>query len=244
MVRFSFACAAAALSLAGCSPPEQAEALDVDVPPATINDETIADTAPDIIPEEPTLPTGYNASWGQFDFWSGEYPNGFAVTEAGISVMGHTEIRRDAEPTVSCPLPHKATYSPWNNERIESDKLEFASFVYQVPITINEDVTVDTYLGDVAVKLNLKAGDVLTYRTYLGEGYFMAEKDGDEYEIGQSDLPESTVFGDSPPDEEWLRVTCADDGSTRAWLRYEDAMAKAGIERYNYLGYGEAADLP
>ncbi len=244
MIRFTFACAATALSLSACSPTTDSDALDIDAPPPASGTEVAADIAPDIIPDGPTRTAGYDDNWAHFDFWSGEYPNGFAIAEAGVTVMGHAEINRDAEPTLACPLPHKATYSPWNGGRVETDQLEFISMVYQTPITINEDVTVDSYLGDVGVKLTLKAGDVLTYRTYLGEGYYMAEKDGDEYELGQSDLPESTVFGEGLPDEEWVRVTCADAAGRRAWLRYEDALATTGVERYNYTGYGEAADLP
>ena len=84
----------------------------------------------------------------------------------------------------------------------------------------------------------------MVYKSYLAEGFFIAEKDGVQYEMNEGDLPQSTVFEQGPEDQEWVRVTCTDADQTRAWVLYEDAIGTPGVERYEYTGFGEAADLP
>jgi hypothetical protein len=184
---------------------------------------------------------GYSERWQQIDFWSGEYPSAFAIAEEGVIIKGMPEIKRDGATTVSCAVPHKATYSPWNGDRVGSDGLEFVTMVFQAKIAINEDVEVPAYSSDMQATLSFKAGDELTYKTYLGEGFFIASKDGADYEFGQEDLPASTVYEDGPDDELWVRVLCDDDA--RAWVRYSDAMKTYGVEQYNYTAYAEASDL-
>ena len=92
--------------------------------------------------------------------------------------------------------------------------------------------------------LALKAGDVLIYKSYLAEGFFMAEKDGAMYEMNEAALPASTEFEQGPEDQEWVQVTCDDAEQTRAWVLYQDAINANGVEPYEYTGFAEAADLP
>lgn len=237
MIRLFASAALAAIAVSACGQSDPA-------PEQTPQTGDTVDAAPPSAPATTIAPApsnGYSERWQRIDFWSGEYPSAFAVKEEGVTIKGMPAINRDGARTISCDLPHKATYSPWNGDRVGSDGLEFVSMVFQTKITINEDVDVPTYTGDVQTTLSFKAGDVLTYKTYLGEGFFIASKDGVDYELGQDDLPESTVFEDGPEDELWVRVLCGDDA--RAWVRYADAMKTYGIEPYNYTAYGEAGDL-
>ncbi|MEO0607215.1 MAG: hypothetical protein AAFY82_03225 [Pseudomonadota bacterium] len=244
-------------SLTACSPPQDESAPDpdpaIEAPqaedtasaPAAAQD-GLSDPAP--APNVTTAPEfetiGFPDGWEMQPYWSSEYPNAFAVTQEGVTVMGHETITYGAYPPIYCGLPNKAVYSPWNAERIEMDDLKFVSMVFPTTITINEDTEVEVFLGKDVEMLALKTGDQLLYKSYLAEGYFMAEKDGVMYEMNEAELPASTEYGQGPEDQEWVYVTCADADTTRAWVLYEDAINANGVVPYEYTGYAEAADLP
>jgi len=236
------------LVLAACTPaadetpvettPAPTETIAPDPAPPETEAEPAAEAAPDI------TVIGYPEGWELQPFWSGEYPNAFSVTQEGVTVMGHPAITFEQYPPIYCGLPNKATYSPWNGQRRESDALEFVSMVYPTTFTIKEDTEIEAFVGDGAEMLTLKTGDVLVYKSYLAEGFFIAEKDGIQYEMNEADLPQSTEFEQGPEDQEWVLVTCTDADSTRAWILFEDALGAPGVELYEYTGFGEAADLP
>ena len=177
-------------------------------------------------------------------YWASEYPNAFSVTEEGVTVMGHETITYGVYPPIYCGLPHKATYSPWNGARVESDDLTFISMVYPTTFTLQEDTEIEVFLGKEVEMLALSAGDQLTYKSYLAEGFFMAEKDGILYEMNEAQLPASTEFEQGPEAQEWVHVTCDDADQTRAWVLYEDAINAIGVAPYEYTAFAEAADLP
>lgn len=251
MIRFTVAAATAGLMISACSPSSQDAAGPTPAPETTTPIETPA-------PAEPTLPAsdtaqtntigietiGYPDGWEVQPFWSGEYPNAFSVTQEGVTVMGHETITYQVYPPIYCGLPHKASYSPWNGARRESDDLDFVAMVYPTTFTIMEDTSVEVFVGDGAEQLALKSGDQMVYKSYLAEGFFIAEKDGVQYELNEADLPQSTEFQQGPEDQEWVLVTCDDAEKTRAWILYEDALGAPGVEAYEYTGFGEAADLP
>ncbi|MEE2930442.1 MAG: hypothetical protein VX599_06980 [Pseudomonadota bacterium] len=187
---------------------------------------------------------GYPDGWEMQPYWSGEYPNAFAVTAEGVTVMGHPVITFEEYPPIYCGLPHKAVYSPWNGARRDSDDLEFVAMVFPTTFTLQEDATIEVFVGDGAEELSLSAGDQLIYKSYIAEGFFIAEKDGILYEMNEAQLPQSTEFEQGPDDQEWVLVTCDDAEKTRAWVLYDDALSANGIEPYEYTGFGEAADLP
>ena len=187
---------------------------------------------------------GYPDGWEMQPYWSGEYPRAFSVMQEGVTVMGHEVITHEDYPPIYCGLPHKATYSPWNAERRESDNLEFVAMVYPTTFTIVEDVSVQVYIGDGAEQLDLKTGDQLIYKSYIAEGFFVMEKDGILYELNENELPQSTEFEPGPDDQEWVLVTCDDAEKTRAWVRYEDALKAPGVDVYHYSAFAEASDLP
>lgn len=256
MVRIIVASLSAGLVLAACAPGGQQETDEAPDPLVQETPETeIAEApVPNSLPESETLPApgeeleietvGYPAGWEMQPYWSGEYPNAFAITQEGVTVMAHPVITFEEYPPIYCGLPHKAVYSPWNGQRRESDDLEFIAMVYPTTFTINEDATIEVFVGDGAEQLSLTAGDQLIYKSYLAEGFFIAEKDGILYEMNEAELPQNTAFEQGPEDQEWVQVTCDDADQTRAWILYEDALNANGVERYEYTGFGEAADLP
>ena len=251
MIRFTIAAATAGLMITACNPSSQDAADPTTAPDTAAPNETPTATETDPASED-TEPAdnigietiGYPEGWELQPFWSGEYPNAFSVTQEGVTVMGHETITYQVYPPIYCGLPNKATYSPWNGPRRESDDLDFVSMVYPTTFTIMEDTSVEVFVGDGAEQLALKAGDQMVYKSYLAEGFFIAEKDGVQYELNEADLPASTEFQQGPDDQEWVLVTCTDADKTRAWILYEDALKAPGVEAYEYTGFGEAADLP
>lgn len=250
-MRLTIVAATAGLLMAACSPSTQ-DAVDPDSEPAaTSPGDTSTSTDTDETPAIPGLDDasgietiGYPEGWELQPFWSGEYPNAFSVTQEGVTVMGHETITYQEYPPIYCGLPVKATYSPWNAARRETDDLDFVAMVYPTTFTIKEDTSVEVFVGDGAEQLALSAGDQMIYKSYLAEGFFIAEKDGVEYELNEADLPQSTEFEQGPEDQEWVMVTCDDADKTRAWVLYDDALNAPGVEAYEYSGFGEAADLP
>ncbi|MEO1552311.1 MAG: hypothetical protein AAFR82_00145 [Pseudomonadota bacterium] len=251
MRRLLLIAAAIGLTVSGCSPSSE----DPDAPAPSPDVASSEDTSAPEDPIEPaTIPgltdsngietIGYPEGWELQPFWSGEYPNAFSVTQEGVTVMGHETITYGVYPPIYCGLPYKATFSPWNGARREADDLEFVAMVYPTTFTIMEDASIEVFVGDGVEQLALSAGDQMTYKSYLAEGFFIAEKDGVQYELNEAELPESTEFQQGPDDQEWVHVTCDDAEKTRAWVQYADAIGAPGVEPYEYTGFGEAADLP
>lgn len=252
MIRIVLIAASAGLVLSACNPSEPA------APEPAAEPETRSDTTTESDPTasgheddfdasaslQDIQTIGYPEGWEVQLYWSGEYPNAFSVTEPGVTVMGHETITYGVYPPIYCGLPEKATYSPWNRARNEADRVDYVSMVFPTTFTIEETVTLSVLVGDGEEELTLNAGDQLTYKSYLAEGFFIAEKDGILYEMNEADLPRSTAFQEGPDDQEWVHVTCDDAEQTRAWILFEDAIAAPGVERYEYTGFGEAADLP
>jgi len=249
MIRRTATALAASLVLTACGSGDQsADAPDTATPEAETDAPALVDEPTDlgeILADPEDIQTiGYPDGWEMQLYWSGEYPNGFAVTEEGVTVMGHETITFEEYPPIYCGLPHKATYSPWNVTRMISDELVFVAMTFPTTFTINEDTSLEVFVGDGVEQLDLKAGDVLTYKSYIAEGFFIAEKDGISYEMNEAALPQSTEFEQGPEDQEWVQVTCDDADKTRAWVLYDQALQAPGVEPYEYTGFGEAADLP
>ena len=254
MIRTAIYAASVGMVLTACSPSNTDPAPETEAPDTAA--ETEADTPGDPATPDPEfepgveaspedIPTiGYPDGWEMQLYWSGEYPSAFSVTQEGVTVMGHETITYQVYPPIYCGLPHKATYSPWNRDRNNADQVEYVSMVFPTTFTIKEDVTLDVLVGDGEEQLTLTTDDQLVYKSYLAEGFFIAEKDGVQYEMNEAALPQSTVFEQGPEDQEWVRVTCDDAEKTRAWVLYEDAIGAPGVEPYEYTGFAEAADLP
>ena len=249
MIRLTLMALMTGLVMTACSPeappsaPPQTDAAN-DAGTASTLGEDPTDLGEILMQPDDIQTIGYPEGWEMQLYWSGEYPNGFAVTAEGVTVMGHETITFEDYPPIYCGLPHKATYSPWNVDRMINDELVFVAMTFPTTFTIHEDTSLEVFVGDGVEQLDLKTGDVLTYKSYIAEGFFIAEKDGISYEMNEAALPQSTEFEQGPEDQEWVQVTCDDADRTKAWVLYEQALQAPGIEAYQYTGFGEAADLP
>jgi hypothetical protein len=193
---------------------------------------------------DPTEPRPYDdTQYTITDFWSGEYPSSFAIARADVTLYGYDDLAEAFTPTKACPMPHKAAYHPWNTARNEADQIIYKSVVPKTMITMRADTVINASAGGIDTKLDLKAGETLTYITYLGENWFIAEYDGVEYEFsGDSFTNDIADFPELSEPEEWVNVACTD--STRTWLKYTDIINAYGVRTHGSETYGTASDLP
>lgn len=198
---------------------------------------------PDVVPEPPVEIAGYGDDWSVNEFWSGEYPSGFTVQADNVSVMGRSEMKRAAPREIDCALPKGANYTPWNVERADADNLTFMSANQITAITLTQDIEVDTFVNDNPVRLALKTGDVLHYQFYMAEGFFMAEFEGQTYELSEGELRASATFEDGADTDEWVNVKCHDGSDTRAWLLLAETLDEDDIAQTQHDNYGTASDL-
>jgi hypothetical protein len=150
----------------------------------------------------------YDDSWYQADFWSGEYPNGVAVMEEGVSLMGRATMDPQAATDVACELPKFAVYHPWNERRAE---YRTAAKIVPMTATANFRLTED----DREAKVH--KGDVVEYLVYGAEGTALVRFQGQEWVIGQEEM-EKLSYDEKLmiPQEEWFKVPCTNGGE--AWL--------------------------
>lgn len=221
------------LLLASCGAPEDPQIETQSLPFAEQPIETAAEPAPEI--------PGYDRSWYVSDFWPGEYPDGFVIGGDDTVLPGRTEMKRAAPQDVDCAVEKGANYSPWNHERVDSDALIFRSAVKIMPVEIMGDVEIESGFSQDIETLSLKNGDVILYKSYLAEGYFLGEFEGETYELNEEDLIDVAVFQRGPEDDLWVNVVCADD--QRAWLLLREVQREPFIFPTEYTSFGEASDL-
>ncbi len=186
---------------------------------------------------------GYGDDWSINEFWSGEYPDGFTVQADRVSVTGRSEMKPAAPRNIDCALPKGANYTPWNVERADADNLRFVSANQITAITITQDIELDTFSNDDPIRLSLRTGDVLNYQFYMAEGFFMAEFNGQTYELSESELRDSAAFEDGADTDEWVNVKCHDGSDTRAWLLLAEVLEQDDIARTEHDNYGTASDV-
>lgn len=228
------------LALAACS-----DTTEPTTPEVTETTEAAAET-----PIEPATAAADAFAYGDevyvSDFWAGEYPNGLAVVDSGVVLQARTQMHVDAQQDVSCPLAQNANYHTWNFERAEADDVRFRSVVQKTQISMTADHTIEAHYdgAEVADKLNLSAGDALSYLSYIGEGFILVDYDGREYVLNEAELTGVAEFeqAGSPP-QQWVYVKCADEAATHGWLLYTEALEHAGITESPIAGYGVVFDL-
>jgi len=225
--------AAVLAAMAACSPNGDTPAnsdpiIELDTPPET--------------PAASAIP-GYDDTWFIGEFWSGEYPGGFTVQADNVTVMGRAEMKPAAPRDIECALPKGANYTLWNTERSELDALVFMSANPLTGITITKDVSVETYDGDSPITLELKAGEVLQYKHYMAEGFFVATREGIDYEMHEQDLTDSAEFEASDGPDEWVNVKCYDGQDTRAWILLAEVLTQDDIAQTEHDSFGTAHDI-
>lgn len=185
----------------------------------------------------------YGEDWYKAEFWSGEYPNGFTVLKDTVLKL-RPALDATAEKTIDCPVSAKATYQQWNMQRVLDEGLTFISFTEKDVMKVGKpyDAKLLRYDGSDTLEVSFKPGDEWTYLAYFGEGAFLMEYDGAEYEGDQDllDVSEPAKPGDRGYDE-WLRINC--QNNQWGWLFMGDLVKdEVTFTGPNILGYGEAAD--
>ena len=242
-------------SLVACGQPSERPAAPADLPvtdahealPAEVPESEpiaspyeVAESAPD--DRDFAALAAYPDSWYVSYGWPGEYPAGFVVLEQGVTVSGRARPNPDEPANVACTLPQYANYQIWNRERVERDHLEFIVATRIEPVTMLVDASIEIPGDDGMQVLGLKAGEVLSYQRYLGEGFAIFGFGGEEYTINEAELRDISSMSNITPDEDqWVEVACI--GGTRTWLLYDDAIANDDIVPSPIVGFGEASDI-
>ena len=227
---------------ASAPPAAEHETLQAEVPESEpiASPYEVAESAPD--DRDFAALAGYPDTWYVSYGWPGEYPAGFVVLEQGVTVNGRARPNPDAPANVACTLPQYANYQIWNRERVERDSLEFIVASKIEPVTMLVDAKIETPGDEGMQVLDLKAGDVLSYLRYLGEGFAIFGVNGQEYTINEAELRDiSSMSAVSLEEDQWVEVACI--GGTRAWLLYDDAIAHDEIVPSPIVGFGEASDI-
>lgn len=184
----------------------------------------------------------YSADWSLNEYWTGEYPSGFLVYKDGVTVSGRSKPVQALAMDVQCPLEASANYQVWNRPRVEADEVVFFSANKTFPVTMTQDAAVEYATDDGVTTLDLKAGDQLTYLSYMSEGFAMFSFGGKEMDINESELREISDIGDHDViEDQWARVNCTN--GSRAWLLYSEVIEAPGVGRSPLIGYGEAYDI-
>jgi len=223
------------------------------VPEAAAGEESVAPEAEQAQAEEEPAPLkdwteAYDESFVAYPFWSGEYPNGFETGAEPVTVKGRVVMSPASPRSVSCTLPAKANFHPWNGDRVSMDSLVFWTVSQPTKITVEEDfetfaLPVGTEYGDGNDMKTFSAGDEIVYKRYLAEGFFIGEFDGTEYEMSEPEMTEFVTFERAEyADHEWIEVNCEEGFGRRAWLRVDEMLAAEGIRQANITGFGEASD--
>ncbi len=195
------------------------------------------------------LPTfasaAYDDSWYKADFWSGEYPNGFAVVADDVSLPARTAPDKDLAATLSCALPKNAVYHHWNASR----PAEFVTYSKITPMYAKEDFVFDV-LDDGAEDLSITKGQLIEHLVYGAEGMFFVRIDGKTYEAYQ-DLYDhlEPVDVESIAYDQWVKISCGN--KVEGWILYADLVStdEEGNETYLpgldswYLGFHEYGDV-
>jgi hypothetical protein len=167
---------------------------------------------------------GYDDSFYKAEFWSGEYPPGFAVVRRHVIVTGRTAMDRGLPRNVRCALPYKAVFHLWNTRRNKESDARYFTASKIVPMTAKEDFTFE----DGSTKLEIKRGEVLEWLIYNGEGQFSVRIRGKEY-AGQQEMLNHVDKPDDPAfvEDQWLSLRC--ENGVRAWLFFDD-LAPIGAD--------------
>jgi hypothetical protein len=220
----------------------ESEALQAEVPASEpiASPYEVAESAPD--DRDFAELAGYPDTWHVSYGWPGEYPAGFVVLEQGVTVNGRARPNPDAPANVACTLPQYANYQIWNQQRVERDNLQFIVASKIEPVTMLVDASIETPGDEGMQVLELKAGDVLSYLRYLGEGFAIFGFGGQEYTINEAELRDiSSMSGMGIEEDQWVEVACI--GGTRAWLLYDEAISNDDIVPSPIVGFGEASDI-
>ena len=189
--------------------------------------------------------TEYESSWYIADFWPGEYPPRFSVMKDGVELLGRAEMKLTAPKNVKCPVPKRATFSPWNFDRNNADNLQYWVVAKVSTVTVTEAFTLSVMreIDETDFQLALKKDDTLEYLVYQSEGFALFRYKGENYSIDTSSLDDKAKFKENPREDDlWLRLPA--EGGGHGWVLFNDAIKTDGIKATDIEGFGVANDIP
>ena len=177
--------------------------------------------------------TGYDKSWYISEFWSGETPQGFAITRKNVTVMARSGMNKKLPRAVACRLPYLAVFHPWNKARNRKNHARYFSATKIVNLIAKEDFEYqfgpfESRPEDASreAKLVIKNGDVIQYLQYGQEGAFVVRLKGKKL-VAHSDLFDHVQDGlrdrflkNKFPEDEWVSLTC--QNGARAYIYFQD----------------------
>ncbi len=187
---------------------------------------------------KPSPPNHYSNNWFLQWGWPGEYPNGFSVIEKNITLSARSQANPNLKETLKCPVDYLGMYHPWNKER--ASQLSFFTATETYEITISETTEVEIIQDGKPKFKTLFTGDIITFLSYLSEGWAIVNIDGVITEISISDIKDwHTTQKDT---HLWLGLPC--QGQT-AWVRFQDIALDNGLADYGHSlsSWGYAADI-
>lgn len=197
----------------------------------------------------------YDSSWYQAEYWTGEWPNGFSVVKKEVTVQGRKAMDQDLDQNVTCVLPLKAVFNPWNQTGNDLRKSRYFTASKIVVLTAKKSFSFKED-GRSMKPIAIRKGQMIEYLIYGSEGFFTIRINGKEYVAGQDFLEKMLpVSEDAFVQEEWLNVNC--ENGANAWIFTKDLKTKdaegnelwidglrnASIGDAGVTGYGEARDL-
>ena len=191
------------------------------------------------------IQTEYESSWYIADFWPGEYPPRFSVMKDGVELLGRTEMKLTSPKNVICPVPKRATFSPWNFDRNQADNLRYWIVAKVSTVTVTEAFTIHSIreIDDVEVMLDLKKDDILEYLVYQSEGFALFRYNDENYIIDAGSFEGKAKPEENPREDDlWLRLPA--EGGGYGWILFNDALETDGIKATDIEGFGIANDLP
>lgn len=191
------------------------------------------------------IQTEYESSWYIADFWPGEYPPRFAVLKHGVELLGRAEMKLTAPKNVICPVPKRATFSPWNFDRNNADNLQYRVVAKVSTVTVTEAFTLSAMreIDETDSQLDLKKGETLEYLVYQSEGFALFRYKDENYSIDSSSFDDKAKFEENPREDDlWLRLPAKDGG--HGWVLFNDALQTDGIKATDIEGFGIANDIP
>ena len=189
--------------------------------------------------------TEYESSWYIADFWPGEYPPRFSVMKDDVELLGRAEMKLTSPKNVICPVPKRATFSPWNFDRNKADNLRYWVVAKVSTVTVTEAFTITAMreIDEIDTQLDLQKDDTLDYLVYQSEGFALFRYKGENYTIDSGSFDGKAKFEENPREDDlWLRLPA--EGGGHGWVLFKDALETDGIKATDLEGFGIANDIP
>jgi hypothetical protein len=181
----------------------------------------------------PAAGAGYDKSWYRVNYWLGEEPWGFTLTDDAALLIRST-IDPEQVPNRTCALRKGATYDPQNEARERRDHLQFVTYSKIIEYRVTKACTsgFERIDNEKGVDINFEKGDRWSFLSNISEGEYYMRFKGRIYRGGSPnqlfDVSVPVASDDSDTEQEtdaWLGLICA-NGIT-GWILMDELQQKA-----------------